>query len=70
MARLVRVSLQEVPIDVRRRAASRLIRELREDGGWKNLQESIELEAAAVCPSSFRYFVSADAVDRVIAGSG
>lgn len=69
MARLVRVSLRQVPEPVRRKAAVPLLAELARDGGIGALAQTVELEKAVRFPSARGYLLSAEAVERVLPGA-
>ena len=64
--RLTAVSLQEVPLTVRERAARPLMRLLAEDGGVASLAATIELQRAVYRPTARRYRIPAEAVKEVL----
>lgn len=67
MAKLARVSLQQVPEPVRRKAAQPLLAALAQDGGLASLRQSVELERAVREPSARVYLIPVEAVDAVMA---
>lgn len=67
MGKLVAVSLRDVPIGVRRRAAKQMLAVARDGGDIASLGEVIELERAVEAPSATLYLLPADAVLHVLA---
>jgi hypothetical protein len=64
--RLTAVSLQEVPLQIRERAARPLMKRLAADGGVASLAATIELQRAVYRPTPRRYYLPEDAVRAVL----
>lgn len=66
MGRLVKVSLHDVPLKLRRRYARHLVEQAALDGGYKGLEEARKITRAVLRPSERTYVLPEEAVVRML----